>query len=91
MARSRAGVLDAANDQFDIGTSSLDATGALVDEYRVEFHTVAAPHQFSAQGQSKIPMPQRRAAVQFSSPRQERRSMSPCTIQEPSVRTIRFS
>ncbi|MCB0975491.1 MAG: hypothetical protein KDB86_13200, partial [Actinobacteria bacterium] len=64
------GVLDAANDQFDIDTSSLDATGALVDEYRVEFHTVAAPYVFSAQGQSEDPdaIAQGGSSVQFAAP-----------------------
>ena len=64
------GVLDAANDQFDIDTSSLDAAGALVDEYRVEFHTVAAPYVFSAQGQSEDPdaIAQGGSSVQFAAP-----------------------
>ncbi|MCB9390155.1 MAG: DUF11 domain-containing protein [Acidimicrobiia bacterium] len=67
---SVSGVLDSATEQFTLDTSTLDGAGALVDEYRIEFHTVAAPYVFSAQGSSLDPaaLAQGGGSVQFASP-----------------------
>ena len=65
-----AGVLDAGADQFNIDVAGLDAAGALVDEYRVEFHSVGAPYVFSAQGESQdgAAIAQGGSSVQFAAP-----------------------
>ena len=62
------GVLDTATNSFGIDTSSLDAGGLLVDQYRVEFHSLTAPFVFSAQGQSIDPaaIAQSGSSVQFA-------------------------
>ena len=65
-----AGTFNTLTGGFDLPVAGLDAGGAFVDEYRVEFHSVAAPYVFSAAGESTDPaaLAQGGTSVQFAAP-----------------------